>query len=189
MGYLLIRSFVRSHRLLCAASSLTRSAVPLRLLARSLSPELMGGRFLSMRGMRRFHAFSTHCALWITSINPPAPTVHHLPPPAPHRASTASASVAKSTRMRICSSSSPLASSSPRAAPSRSGRMSMTPSTTLPSRSSGRAPAAGAPETTSSPPSCHPRERTSPCTSRPPSRRPPKCAFVFFFYFFYFLGF
>ena len=60
-----VRSFARTaHSFACSAllASLARSAALIRSLARSLTPELMGKRFLSMKWTRRFHTFSTLCA-------------------------------------------------------------------------------------------------------------------------------
>ena len=66
--YWAICSFVRSHctahSFACSAllATLARSAALICSLTRSLTPELMGKRFLSAKYTRRFHTLLAHCA-------------------------------------------------------------------------------------------------------------------------------
>ena len=78
LGHSLLRSLATLTLLLAPHCSLC-SRAPLRSfvrsLALSLSPELLGKRFMAMEWMRRFHIISTHCAMiprpffvWISTL-------------------------------------------------------------------------------------------------------------------------
>ena len=69
----LLRSLVCSHRSLIRLPRTASCARALRCdhsFARSLTPKPMGKRFMSMKGMRRFHTISTHCGMVLNTSKP-----------------------------------------------------------------------------------------------------------------------